>query len=45
MRVHRVGTFIYDKGSIFLSFLVTGFAMVLGFVCEIAVHAQQYITF
>lgn len=41
----KEGTFIYDKGSIFLSFLVTCFAMVLGFVCEAAIMAQSHISF
>ena len=37
------GTFVYDKGSIFLCFIVTGFAMVLGFINQILTLAEQQI--
>ena len=39
----KEGTFVYDKGSIFLTFLVTGFAMILGLISQIVTYASQSI--
>lgn len=39
----KEGTFIYDKGSIFLTFLITGFAMILGFINQCLIMAEQHI--
>lgn len=41
----KEGTFIYDKGSIFLTFIVTGFAMILGFINQMLILAEQNIHF
>ncbi|MDD6202790.1 MAG: DUF5668 domain-containing protein [Lachnospiraceae bacterium] len=39
----KEGTFIYDKMSIFLTFIVTGFAMILGFISQILIAGEHYI--
>lgn len=39
----KEGTFIYDKGSILLTFIVIGFAMILGLISQIVMYAGQNI--
>lgn len=43
----KEGVFIYDKGSIFLTFMITAFAMILGLISEAMIIAERnmHITF